>query len=159
MCGVKRTSDVRDNNVRWGYSWVFGPHISPGVSGVSGVCRSLGLLGSLGSSGSLGLRVFGSLGLLGLWVFWGLWVFGVSRSPGLRVYRRLLNSGDPLQWRCRNKDLVVVLLSLHMNRNKLKGSEDFNWNNIGLASLWFEWFCRHAWFRLMISCRLVIRTC
>ena len=74
-------------------------------------------------------------------------------------YRQLLNSGDPLQWRCLNKDLVVVLSSLHTNRYKLKGSEDFNWNNIGLASLWFVWFCRHAWFRLMISCRLVIRTC
>ena len=61
-------------------------------------------------------------------------------------YRRLLNNGDPLQWRCLNKDLVVVLSSLHTNRNKLKGSEDFNWNNIGLASLWFVWFCRHAWF-------------
>ena len=41
-------------------------------------------------------------------------------------YRRLLNSGDPLQWRCLIKDLVVVLSSLHTNRNKLKGSEDFN---------------------------------
>ena len=41
-------------------------------------------------------------------------------------YRRLLNSGDPLQWRCPNKDLVLVLSSLHTNRNKLKGSEDFN---------------------------------
>ena len=39
-------------------------------------------------------------------------------------YRRLLNSGDPLQWRCLNKDLVVVLSSPHMNRNILKGSED-----------------------------------
>ena len=28
-------------------------------------------------------------------------------------YRRLLNSGDPLQWRCRNKDLVVVLWCSH----------------------------------------------
>ena len=71
----------------------------------------------------------------------------------------ILNSGDPLQWRCLNKDLVVVLSSLHTNRNKMKGSEDFNWNNIGLASLWFVWFCRHVWFRLRISCRLVIRTC
>ena len=52
-------------------------------------------------------------------------------------YRRLLNSGDPLQWKCLNKDLVVVLSSLHTNRNKLKGGEDFNWNNICLASLWF----------------------
>ena len=46
------------------------------------------------------------------------------------------------------------------HRKKLKGSEDFsedfNWNNIGLASLWFVWFSGHAWFRLMISCRLVI---
>ena len=41
-------------------------------------------------------------------------------------YRGLLNSGDPLQWRCRDKDLVVVLLSLYTNKNKLKGSEDFN---------------------------------
>ena len=56
-------------------------------------------------------------------------------------YLQRLNSGDPLQWRCLNKDLVVVLSNLHTNRNKLKGSEDFNWNNIGLASLWFVWFC------------------
>ena len=69
-------------------------------------------------------------------------------------YRWLLNSGGPLQWRGLNKDSVAVLLSLHTNRNKLKGSEDFKWNNIGLVSLWFVWFCRHAWFRLMISCRL-----
>ena len=41
-------------------------------------------------------------------------------------YPWLLNSGDILQWRCLNKDLVVVLSSLHMNRNKLKGSESFN---------------------------------
>ena len=43
-------------------------------------------------------------------------------------YRRLLNSGDPLQWRCLNKNLVVVLsrYSLHTNRNKQRGSEDFN---------------------------------
>ena len=40
-------------------------------------------------------------------------------------YRWLFNSGGPLQWRGLNKDLVVVLLSLHTNRNKLKGSEDF----------------------------------
>ena len=52
-------------------------------------------------------------------------------------YRRLLNSGDPLQWRCLNKDLVVVLSNLHTNRNKLKGSEDFNWNNTGLVTLRF----------------------
>ena len=52
-------------------------------------------------------------------------------------YRRLLNGGDPLQWRFLNKDLVVVLSSLHTDRNKLKGSEDFNWNYIGLASLRF----------------------
>ena len=37
--------------------------------------------------------------------------------------RFLLNSRDPLQWRCLNKDLVVVLSSLHTNRNKLKASE------------------------------------
>ena len=30
--------------------------------------------------------------------------------------------------------------SLHANRNKRKGSEDFNWNNIGLASSWSLWF-------------------
>ena len=65
----------------------------------------------------------------------------LSRHFEQSFYRRLLNSGDPLQWRCRNKDLVVVLSSLHTNRNKLKGCEDFNWNNIGLASLWFVWFC------------------
>ena len=82
----------------------------------------------------------------------------LSRHFEKSFYRRLLNSGDPLQWKCRNKDLVVVLSRLHTNRNKPKGSEDFNWNNIGLASLWFVWFCRHALFRL-ISCRLVIRTC
>ena len=44
-----------------------------------------------------------------------------------------LNSGDPLQchyWDVLIKILVVVLSSLHMNRNKLKGSEDFKWNNI-----------------------------
>ena len=28
-------------------------------------------------------------------------------------HRRRLNSGDLLQWRCRNKDLVVVLWSSH----------------------------------------------
>ena len=39
------------------------------------------------------------------------------------------------QWRssameiCLNKDLVVVLSSLHMNRNKLKGNKDFSGNN------------------------------
>ena len=49
-------------------------------------------------------------------------------------YRQLLNSGDPLQWRCLNKDLVVVLSSLHPNRNKLKGSKDFNIIEIILAS-------------------------
>ena len=87
----------------------------------------------------------------------------LSLHFGQSVYRRLLNSGNqdsamPLL-RCLNKDLVVVLSSLHTNRNKLKESEDFKWNNIGLASLGFVWFCRHAWFRLMISYRLVIRTC
>ena len=50
----------------------------------------------------------------------------LSRHFEQSFYRRLLNSGDPLQWRCRNKDLVVVLSSLRTNRNKLKGSEDFN---------------------------------
>ena len=65
----------------------------------------------------------------------------LSRHFKQSFYRQLLNSGDPLQWRCRNKDLVVVLWSLQTNRNKLKGSKDFNWNNIGLASLWFVWFC------------------
>ena len=68
-------------------------------------------------------------------------------------HQRLLKSGDPLQWRCLNKDSVVVLSSLHTNWKKLRGSEDFNWNNIGLASSWFVWFCRHASFRPMISCR------
>ena len=69
MCGVKRTSDVRDHNLRYwlnsrrvflslallvsGSSGVFG------VSGVTGVSRSLGLLVSMGSWGH--------------WVFWGLW--------------------------------------------------------------------------------------
>ena len=28
----------------------------------------------------------------------------------------------------------MLLSNLHTNRNKLKGSEDFKWNNIGLAS-------------------------
>ena len=37
-----------------------------------------------------------------------------------------------------------------------KGSEAFNWNNIGLGSLWLVWFCRNAWFQPMISCRLII---
>ena len=41
-------------------------------------------------------------------------------------HRRLLNSGDQLQWRCFNKDLVMVLSNLHTNRNELKGSEEFN---------------------------------
>ena len=50
----------------------------------------------------------------------------LSRHVEQSFYRRLLNSGDPLQWRCHNKDLVVVLSSLRTNRNKLKGSEDFN---------------------------------
>ena len=40
-----------------------------------------------------------------------------------KVYRRLIISRDPLQWTCLNKDLVVVLSSLHMSRNKLKGSK------------------------------------
>jgi len=51
-------------------------------------------------------------------------------------HQRLLNIRDPLQTRCLNKDSVVVLSSLHRNGNKEKGSEDSNWNNIGLASLW-----------------------
>ena len=46
--------------------------------------------------------------------------------------------------RCLNKDLVVVVLSsLHTNRNKLKGSEDFNdyWPRIiVICVIW----CRHA---------------
>ena len=46
-----------------------------------------------------------------------------------------------MQRRCPNKDLVVVLSSLQTNRNKLKGSKDFNWNNIGLTPLWFVRFC------------------
>ena len=74
------------------------------------------------------------------------------------AFKQWRSSAMPLL-RCLNKDLVVVLSRLHTNRNKLKGSEDFNWSNIGLASLWFVWFCRHAWFRLMISWRLVIRSC
>ena len=40
-------------------------------------------------------------------------------------YRRL-HIRDPLQWRCLNKDIAVLLSSLHTNRNKLKGSENFN---------------------------------
>ena len=43
-----------------------------------------------------------------LWGRGGVWIF----------------SGTT-QWRCLKKDLVVVLSSLHTNRNKLKGSEDF----------------------------------
>ena len=60
-----------------------------------------------------------------------------ARGQNMQSFcRLLLNSGNPLQWRCL-RDLVVVLWSLHTNRNKLKGSEDLNWNNIGFASLWF----------------------
>ena len=44
-------------------------------------------------------------------------------------YWWLLNSRGPLQWRCL-KDLVVILLSLQTNRNKLKGSADFIWNTV-----------------------------
>ena len=85
-------------------------------------------------------------------------------------YRRLLNSGDPLL-RCLNKDLVVVLWSLHKNRNKLKGSEDFNWNDIGLASLWFQicvilqgthdfgWWFLADWLSGHVSTIILMRKC
>ena len=52
------------------------------------------------------------------------------------AFKQWRSSAMPLL-RCLNKELVVVLASLHTNRDKLKGSEDFNWNNIGLPSLWF----------------------
>ena len=104
MCGVKRTSDVRDHNLRYcletqgiRVTGSFGSLVSLGSLGLWGlwVSGSLGLLGSLGLwvSGSLGLWVSGSLGLwvsgsLGLWVSGslGLWVSGVSGSLGLWVY-------------------------------------------------------------------------
>ena len=41
------------------------------------------------------------------------------------AFKQWRSSAMPLLG-CLNKDLVVVLLSLHTNRNKLKGSEDFN---------------------------------
>ena len=48
-------------------------------------------------------------------------------------YRRLLTSRDPPQWRCLNKDLVVVLSSLHTDRNKRKGAKiSIETLNIGL---------------------------
>ena len=51
-------------------------------------------------------------------------------------YRRLLNSGDPLQWKRRNKDLVVVLSS-HTNWKRAKISIE-----IILASHHCDlWFC------------------
>ena len=73
----------------------------------------------------------------------------------------LLNSREPLKGRCLNKDLIVLFRSLHVNRRKLKRSEDFNWNKFGLASYHCDLCdsqCRHAgpWFRLMISCRIVV---
>ena len=61
-------------------------------------------------------------------VLWSLHYFEQS------CYRRLFNIRDPLQRRRLNKDLFVVLSSLRTERNKLKGSDDSNWNNIGLAS-------------------------
>ena len=41
------------------------------------------------------------------------------------AFKQWGSSAMPLL-RCLNKDLVVALSSLHTNRNKLKGSEDFN---------------------------------
>ena len=41
------------------------------------------------------------------------------------AFKQWRSSARPLL-RCLNNDLVVVLSSLHTNRNKLKGSEDFN---------------------------------
>ena len=38
----------------------------------------------------------------------------------------LSTSFKPWTWRCLNKDLVVVLSSLHTNRNTEKVSEDFS---------------------------------
>ena len=70
-------------------------------------------------------------------------------------YQQLLNSRDLLQWRCLNKDLVVVLSSFHTNWNKLKGSKDFNWNDIGFASLCFLWFLQAR----MISANDFLQTC
>ena len=70
-------------------------------------------------------------------------------------YRRLLNSGDPLLWRCRNKDLVVVLSSLtrigtnwkaakisieiilasrHCDLCAFAGTHDFGWFLVDLLS-------------------------
>ena len=97
-------------------------------------------------------------------------VSDLFRNTGPAVKRRMHPCCQRLSlhleqsfYQCLYNDLVVVLSGFHTNRNKLKGNKDFNWNNIGsgigLASLWFVWFCRHAWFRLMVSCRLVITTC
>ena len=75
MCGVKRTSDVRDHNLRY---WLK----TQGESFFLWLSWSLNLLGSPGFPGSLGY--------LGLWVFWGLWGLGVFGSFGVSGVSRPL---------------------------------------------------------------------